>query len=66
MRKSFYRTDYLFTRNSFFIGMGSIMSIFPSYYPFNVSGSESKADRTAIESDFGVIGEDISSVLENY
>ncbi|MCQ2167649.1 MAG: hypothetical protein MJY69_03130 [Bacteroidales bacterium] len=66
MRKSIYRTDYLFSRMSFVIGTGSILSIFSPYFTFNGSSTESKADRTAIESDFGVIGKDIEQVVVNY
>lgn len=66
MKKSFYRTDYLFSKGSFLTGMGSILSIFAPYYIFNGSRSEKQADRTAIESDFGVIGQDIYSVLRTY
>lgn len=64
MKKSFYRTDYLFPKGSFCIGMGSIMSIFTPYFTFNDSGSEDIADRFAIESDFGTIGQDINSVIK--
>ncbi len=66
MKKSFYRTDYLFSKGSFLTGMGSILSIFAPFYTFNGSRSEKQADRTAIESDFGVIGQDIYSVLRSY
>lgn len=66
MNKSFYRTDYLFSKNSFLIGMGSILNIFSSYYAFNSSRTEKQADSIAIESDFGVIGKDIYSVINNF
>lgn len=66
MRKSIYRTDYLFSRGSFVIGMGSILSIFSPYFTFNDSSTEAKADCSAIESDFGVIGKDIEHIVVNY
>ena len=66
MKKSFYRTDYLFATNSFIIGIGSILSVFSSYYTFNASRSSLQADKTAIESDFGTIGMDIYKSLELY
>lgn len=66
MRKSIYRTDYLFSKGSFVVGMGSILSIFSPYFTFNGSSTEAKADRTAIESDFGVIGKDIEQIVVNY
>ena len=66
MKKSFYRSDYLFSKGSFLTGMGSILSIFAPFYTFNGSRSEKQADATALESDFGVIGQDIYSVLRTY
>lgn len=66
MKKSFYRTDYLFSKGSFLLGVGSILSIFAPYYTFNGSYSGAQADKTAIESDFGTIGQDIGSVLSSY
>lgn len=64
--KSFYRTDYLFSKGSFLIGMGSILGIFSPYYTFNTSRSERQADMIAIESDFGTIGQDIYRVMKDY
>ena len=66
MKKSFYRTDYLFSKGSFLTGMGSLLSIFAPFYTFNGSRSDKQADTTALESDFGVIGQDIYSVLRTY
>lgn len=63
MKKSFYRTDYLFPNTGFWVGVGSIIDLFASYFQFNESSSEKRADMTAIESDFGVVGEDIRKVL---
>ena len=58
-RKSYYRADYLFPKGSVIIGMGSVGSLFKPYFRFNYSHSENQADRTAIESDFGAVGNDI-------
>lgn len=64
MNKRTYRTDFLFARSSFFIGMGSLMGIFSEYYTFNTSESDTEADRKAMESDFAVAGRDVyASVL---
>lgn len=63
MKKSYYRTDYLFPRMDFLIGAGSILDLFASFFTFNASTSEEAADSTAIESDFGVVGEDIRKSL---
>ena len=66
MRKSFYRTDYLFSKGSVLIGMGSLSGIFFPFLKFNGSSSDVKADRTAIESDFGTIGQDISQAMVGF
>lgn len=66
MKKRFYRTDFLFPKASFWLGVGSIFSLFGSYYSFNSSDSEEEADRTAIESDFGTIGYDLSNIMTHY
>lgn len=66
MKKPYYKSDFLFARSSFFIGLGSIMAIFSPYYTFNESQSDAEADRKAIESDFGTIGEDIKNVLKSF
>ncbi len=64
MRKTYYRTDFLFPKSSFLIGAGSILGIFQSYFEFNESKSEKLADSMAIESDFGTIGLDLLDAME--
>ncbi len=66
MKKSFYRTDYLFSKGSILIGMGSLLGVFYPYLEFNDSSTAEQADRTAIESDFGTIGQDISVAIVGY
>lgn len=66
MKKSFYRTDYLFSRSSFVTGMGSLLSVFYPYYDFNDSISGRQADKTAIESDFGSVGIDIENAIKDF
>lgn len=66
MRKSYYRTDYLFSKGSILIGMGSLSGIFSPFFKFNDSSSDAKADRAAIESDFGTIGQDIARAVMSY
>lgn len=46
--------------------MGSILSLFGSYFSFNYSSSAKEADTKAIESDFGVIGKDIEFAIDQY
>ena len=64
--KSYYRTDFLFSKLSFWLGFGSILSLFAPYYTFNASETEQKADSFAIESDFGTIGKDLKVSLNSY
>lgn len=64
--KSYYRTDFLFSRSSFWLGFGSILGVFAPYYTFNASKTEQKADSIAIESDFGTIGRDLKVSLNSY
>ena len=66
MRKPYYRTDFLFSKSSFWIGAGSILGLFSPYFTFNYSDSAEKADRMAIESDFGAIGLDIENVMKSF
>jgi hypothetical protein len=46
--------------------MGSLSGIFSPFFKFNDSSSDAKADRTAIESDFGTIGQDIARAVMSY
>ena len=62
-RKPTFRTDFLFANPSFLLGMGSLMGIFSGYYTFNVSDSEAKADKIAMESDFAIAGRDLYSAF---
>lgn len=66
MKKRFYRTDFLFPKASFWLGVGSIFSLFGSFYTFNYSKTGQEADRAAIESDFGTIGGDLSKIMTQY
>lgn len=63
IKKSAYRTDFLFAKSSFFLGMGSLMGIFHGYYTFNTSKNEAEADRMALESDFATAGRDVYSAV---
>lgn len=66
MGKKNYRSDHLFVRGSFIAGMGSLLGIFSPYFTFNYSESAQEADNRALESDFGVVGDDIRSVLNAF
>jgi hypothetical protein len=56
-----YRTNILFVMPSFVMGMGSVLNISGNYYSFNYSESGEQADAQALESDWGMIGQDIQN-----
>lgn len=58
-----YRTDVLFPKSNFLIGMGSIGNLFGNYYKYNTSPTSSQADMKAALSVWGVIGMDIRYAL---
>lgn len=60
-----YRTDFLFPKSSFFVGMGSAFNVFGNYYKFNTSKTPLEADFKAIESDWGVVGQDIEKAIKS-
>ena len=63
MSKKKYRTDFLFSKSNFLMGMGSVLDLSGTYYTFNASESEKEADRKAIESDWGMIGQDMKEAM---
>jgi hypothetical protein len=60
-----YKTDFLFPKTSFVVGIGSIFNVFGNYYKFNTSKTSVEADFKAIESDWGVVGQDIEKAIKN-
>lgn len=65
MKKSGCRTDFLFAKSSFLLGVGSLVSIFSGYYTFNTSETEYAADMAALKSDFGTIGQDLYTAVKS-
>jgi len=61
-----YRTDYLFVNTNFIIGAGSVLNLGGNYFEFNRSRTPEEADARAIESDWGVVGNDIRAAIEEY
>ena len=59
-----FRSDFLFSTPSFLSGAGSVMNIAGNYYEFNDSTSGIIADHKAIDSDFRMIGQDISDIID--
>jgi hypothetical protein len=52
-------SDFLFARNSFWVGAGSAFDIWGDYFLYNGSRSGNEADARAIASDWRVVGKDI-------
>lgn len=46
------------------MGMGSAINLAGNYFDFSSSSSESEADNRALESDWGMVGQDIQSARE--
>ena len=66
MRKTNYRADFSFFNSSFWIGVGSVLSLFSPYYPFDYSTSPNEVDKKAMRSDFEAVGQDIKKALESF
>ncbi|PLB20000.1 MAG: hypothetical protein TRG1_1264 [Flavobacteriaceae bacterium FS1-H7996/R] len=45
--------------------MGSAFNVFGNYYKFNTSKTSLEADFKAIQSDWGVVGQDIEKAIKN-
>ncbi len=65
MRKNTsYYSDFLFVKHSFIILYGSVLNIAGNYFSFNHAASGAEADTKAIQSDWGVIGNDIENASD--
>ena len=60
------RTDLLFPKTSFFVGLGSVGSIHGSYFEYNYSETEEESDTKAISSDWKMVGRDIQEAILNF
>ena len=60
-----YRTNILFVRPNFLMGIGSTLNVGGNYYVFKSLGSGEEIDKMAIENDWGVIGNDIREATKN-
>ncbi len=63
-KKVKYRNFYLFPKNSFLIGFGSVFNLAGNYFDYNYSTSSEKADRKALSSDWINVGNDLSKVKQ--
>ena len=60
------KTDFLYKRNGFIIGIGSIMNIFGNYFNYDISKNPEEIDSIAIESDWQKVGEDIKEAKNTF
>jgi hypothetical protein len=61
-----YKSNYLFGRNSFSTGMGSIFNVSGNYFSFSYSKEGEEADKIALQNDWGTIGQDIETAIEKH
>ncbi len=61
-----YKTDFLLPRNSFFVGLGTVLNIPGAYFDYNYSKSDEDADFKSITSDWQNIINDISVAKEKF
>ncbi len=66
-----YNTDFLFNKNNFWVGFGSILNLQGAYFDYNFSKSDIEADNKALFSDWQNVGDDIEKatnkfMIENY
>ncbi|MDL1914127.1 MAG: hypothetical protein FDW93_06370 [Bergeyella sp.] len=59
-------TAFIFPRNSFIIGMGSVLNIFGSYFSYDrLKDDPRETDAKAIANDWYMVGQDFRNVLKN-
>ncbi|MBW2149837.1 MAG: hypothetical protein JRG73_08950 [Deltaproteobacteria bacterium] len=61
-----YRSDFLFATPSFIGGMASVLDIGATLVMYNESRTPEEADYRAIESDWGVVGNDIRIAIDRF
>ena len=58
-----YSTDFLFAQPSFLSGAARTMDAFATFDRYNTSDTPTEADMRAIASDWGMVGQDLSTVV---
>jgi hypothetical protein len=59
-----YQTDFLFPKPNKLQGIATIFNLWGLYFLYNGSKDGDEADRRAIQSDWGMIGQDLKDVLD--
>ena len=65
MKSKNYKSNFLFPKTNFLVGMGSVFNVQGRYFTFNYTNSGAIADLKALESDWGVIGQDLKTSASN-
>ena len=65
MKSKNYKSSFLFPKTNFLVGMGSVFNVQGQYFTFNYSHSGAIADLKALESDWGVVGQDLKISASN-
>jgi len=58
-----HRTDFLSGASGILVGIGSVFNLAGDYFMFNFSKTGFDADKKAIASDWGMVGNDIESSM---
>ena len=61
-----FKTDFLFPEPSFLVGAGSVFNIAGNYFDYNISQTELDADLRALQSDWGVVGQDLKMAEKKF
>lgn len=60
------RSDFLFATPSFVSGAGRLLDLYCLYDSYNSSPTEYEADFKALYSDWRMVGQDISSAIQDF
>ncbi len=60
------KSDFLFSKSTFWDGIASVLNLPGNYYEFNTSKSPEEADKKALISDWENVGEDIRQARKRF
>lgn len=61
-----YNTDFLVSKNNFWVGFGSILNLQGAYFDYNYLKSDMEADNNALFSDWLNVGDDIEKATSKF
>ena len=59
-----YKSNFLFAKPSLFSGAARTLDVFATFDEYNSSSSPEEADTRALESDWGVVGQDLTKAVK--